>query len=369
MELVIYMVGIIAEYNPLHNGHLYHLNKIKETFPNETIVLVLVGNFLNRGDISIINKFDKTRLALQYGVDLVVELPFTFATQAADIYAYGAIKILDSLNCDYLVFGSESNDIEILTKIAKTQLDNDINIKEYLKQGYNYPTSLSKAIQNIANIKIDTPNDLLGISYIKSIIKLNSKIKPITIKRTNDYHSLDINNDIISASSIRNLLKENKDISKYVPNDVIKYINNISIDNCFDILKHQIIIDDLTKYQDVDKALNNGLKKYINSVNSIDELILKVKSKNNTYNKIKRCLIHILCGYEKQKCDITYIRILGFNNKGRQYLNSIKKQSKLPIITNFNSTIENELKYTKVYSLISNKDITKEELKMPIIID
>ncbi len=361
------MVGIIAEYNPFHNGHLYHINKVKEMFPNENIVLVLVGNFLNRGDISIINKFDKTRIALQYGVDLVVELPFVFATQAADIYAYGAIKILDSLKCDYLVFGSETNDIELLTKIAKTQLDNDLNIKEYLNQGYNYPTSLSKAIKDITNIKIDTPNDLLGISYIKSIISLNSKIKPITIQRTNDYHSLDIDNDIISASSIRNLLKEKKDITRYIPHDVAKYINDIQ--DYFNIIKHQIIIDDLTKYQDIDKSLNNSLKKHINDVNSVDELILEVKSKNITYNKIKRCLIHILCGYEKQEIDITYIRILGFNSKGKQYLSKIKKEIQIPIITNFNSVLENELKYTKIYSLLTNKDITKEELKTPIIID
>ena len=112
------MVGIIAEYNPFHNGHLYHLNKVKEMFPDKTITLILVGNFLNRGEVSIIDKFDKTKLALKHGVDLVLELPFIFATQSADIYAYGAIKLLDILNCEYLVFGSETNDLDKLYKIA-----------------------------------------------------------------------------------------------------------------------------------------------------------------------------------------------------------------------------------------------------------
>ena len=265
------MVGIIAEYNPFHNGHLYHLNKVKEMFPNKIITLILVGNFLNRGDISIIDKFDKTKLALQYGVDLVVELPFIFSTQSADIYAYGAISILNHLKCEYLIFGSESNNLSKLYTIAEYQINNDIDIKKYLKQGYNYPTSLSKAINESTNLKIDKPNDLLGISYIKSIIKLDSNIKPISIKRTNDYHALDTNDNIISASSIRNLLKENKDISKYVPNDTLKYIRNISIDNYFNILKHQIIIDDLEKYQDVDNCLSNLLKKHITSCNSIEE--------------------------------------------------------------------------------------------------
>ena len=365
------MVGIIAEYNPFHNGHLYHLEKVKEMFPDKTITLILVGNFLNRGEVSVIDKFDKTKLALEYGVDLVVELPFIFATQAADIYAYGAIKLLDSLKCEYLVFGSESNDINLLEKIAKAQLNDNYQekLKHYLKQGYNYPTSLSKSLEGITNIKIDTPNDLLGISYIKAILSLSSNIIPITIKRTNNYHDLNTDSNIISASSIRNLLKENKDISKYVPEKTIKYVKNISLENYFDILKHKIIIDDLTKYQDVDKNLSNLLKKHIDNANSIEDLILKVKSKNYTYNKIKRGLVHILCGFIKQKCDINYIRILGFNKRGQNYLNSIKKQVDLPIITNFNKGLEYELKVSKIYSLITDDEIIKKELKGPIIID
>ncbi|MBO5095370.1 MAG: nucleotidyltransferase [Bacilli bacterium] len=361
------MVGIIAEYNPFHNGHLYHLNKVKEMFPDKTITLILVGNFLNRGDVSIIDKFDKTKLALKYGVDLVVELPFIFATQSADTYAFGAISLLNNLNCEYLVFGSESNDLEKLYKIAQYQINNEIDIKKYLKQGYNYPTSLSKVLEEETNLKIDTPNDLLAISYIKAILKLNSNIKPISIQRTNDYHSLDTNTDIISASSIRNLLKENKDISKYVPIETLKYIRNISIEKYFDILKHQIIIDDLSKYQDIDETLESLFKKHITNSNSIEELINSVKSKNYTYNKIKRCLIHILCGYTKQNCNIEYIRILGFNKKGQEYLNKIKKDIKLPILTNFKPILNYELQVDKIYSLITDNEILKKELNGPII--
>jgi len=363
------MVGIIAEYNPFHNGHLYHLEKVKEMFPDKTIALVLVGNLLNRGDISVIDKFDKTKLALEYGVDLVVELPFVFATQAADIYAHGAVSILNYLKCEYLVFGSESNDINLLEEIAKIQINNTIELDEYLKQGYNYPTSLAKAIENLTNKKIDSPNDLLGISYIKAIMKLNSSIKPITIKRTNNYHSLDTLSNIISATSIRNLIKDGIDISKYVPNNTLKYIRNISLNDYFDILRHQIIVDDLTKYQDVDENLDNLFKKHILNSNNIDELIMNVKSKNYTYNKIKRCLVHILCGFNKQDCIIEYVRVLGFNEKGQQYLNKVKKLVSIPIITNFDKTLENEFKVSKIYSLITDDEILKKELKGPIIID
>jgi predicted nucleotidyltransferase len=363
------MVGIIAEYNPFHNGHLYHLKKVKEMFKGKTIVLVLVGNFLNRGDISVIDKFDKTKLALKYGVDLIVELPFVYATQSADTYAMGAIKILNYLKCDYLVFGSESNNLDNLYTIAKYQINNNIDIKKYLHSGYNYPTSLSKAIEENINLKINSPNDLLGISYIKAILKLKSNIKPMTILRTNSYHSLDTNSNIISASSIRALLNNNKDISKYVPNDTLKYIKNISLENYFKILKHQIIIDDLKKYQDVDKTLEILLKKHITSSNSVEELINKVKSKNYTYNKIKRCLVHILCGYVKKDIDINYIRVLGFNKKGQSYLNKIKKDIQIPILTNFKPILNEELMVSKIYSLITNDDILKKELNGPVIID
>ncbi len=345
------MVGIICEYNPFHNGHLYHLNKVKELFPNEIITLVLVGNFVNRGDVSVINKWDKTRLALDYGIDLVVELPFSFATQSADIYAYGAISILDNLKCDYLVFGSELNDIDLLYKIANT----DIDIKDLLKKGYNYPKAIDIALKDKINISINTPNDLLGISYIKAIKKLNSKIKPITIKRTNDYHDTKVNGEISSATSIRKLIYGNIDILKYVPNT--NYIKNINLNDFYLIIKHKIMTEDLTKYQDIDISLNSLLKKNILKSNSVEELITNVKHKNYTYNRIKRCLVHILCCLDKKDYKLEYIRILGFNNKGRQYLNKIKKEVTLPLLTKYDNY---ELLVDNIYNLIS-KDTNKNK--------
>ena len=346
------MVGIICEYNPFHNGHLYHLNKVKELFPNEIITLVLIGNFVNRGDVSVINKWDKTKLALDYGVDLVVELPFMFATQSADIYAYGAISILDNLKCDYLVFGSESNDIDTLIKIADTKVD----IKDLLKKGYNYPKAIDIALKKKLNISIDTPNDLLGISYIKAIEKLNSKIKPITIKRTNNYHDSKVSGEISSATSIRSLIYNNKDISKYVPNT--NYIKNINLNDFYLIIKHKIMTEDLTKYQDIDISLNSLLKKNILNSNSVEELIDNVKHKNYTYNRIKRCLVHILCCLDKKDYKLENIRILGFNSKGRQYLNKIKKEVNLPLLTKYDNY---ELLVDNIYNLIS-KDINNKAI-------
>lgn len=351
------MVGIIVEYNPFHNGHLKQIKEVKKMFPNEVIAIVLAGNFLNRGDISIIDKWDKTKIALKYGIDLVLELPFVYACQSADFYAYGGVKILSMLKTDYLVFGSESNDLDNLIKIANTEIDKN-KLKENIKKGYNYPSSLAKAV----NSNISNPNDLLGISYIKAINKLNSNIKPITIKRTNSYHSLDTNDKIISASAIRNLIKEKKNICKYVPKETLKYIKNKDLNDYFYILKYKIINEDLTKYVDI--KINNRLKKVINECNNIYELIDKTKTKNFSYNYIKRGLVHILCNFENKNYDINYIRVLGFNSKGQNYLKKIKKE--VNIITNYDECLDIDLKVSKIYNLFDNN---YKEINKPIKLD
>ena len=169
------IIGIIAEYNPFHLGHLYQINKIKEIYPDSIIIAIISTNFTQRGDISIINKWNKTKICLDNNIDIVLELPYTYATQSADIFANGALKILNSMHIDTLVFGTEKDNINELIELAKIQIDNkeyDNIVKNYLSKGLNYPTAMSKALENISNIKIDKPNDLLALSYIKEIIKI-----------------------------------------------------------------------------------------------------------------------------------------------------------------------------------------------------
>lgn len=360
-------VGIICEYNPFHNGHLLHLNKVKELYPNYIIILVLNGYFLERGEVSIISKKHKTEIALQNGIDLVVELPFVFGTQSADIFAYTAITILEKLQCEYVIFGSESNDLDTLNKITDYSINNkdlyNEKVKNYLNEGINYPTALAKALDIPFLFK---SNDLLGISYIKSIKENNYKIKPITIKRTNDYLDTLSNNEIISASNIRNKLNNNIDITKYVPNNILKYINNISLNNYFEIIKYKIITDkDLSIYLDVDEGIENRLQKVILECNNVDELIEKTKSKRYTYNKIRRMLIHILIGLTKEdnkKLQLDYLKILGFNNNGQKYLNEIKKDISLPLYPLKDSlTFKYELKSSIIYDLINNGNNLKFE--------
>ena len=352
-------IGIICEYNPFHNGHLYHINKIKEMFPNSMIVLVMSGNFTQRGDASIINKWDKTEIALKNNIDLVIELPFKYVNQSADTFALGAITILNYLKVDYLVFGSESGDIDMLKNIAKVQLSKKYNelVKKYNKEGITYATSLSKSLNELGFKNIDKPNDILGISYIRELIKLNSDIKPITIKRTNDYNDKKLVGDITSATSIREHIK-NTNIKKYVPNNVYPYLNNklYFIDDYFHLLKYKILseIDNLNIYHDIEEGIENKIKKVIYDSNSYEELIMNIKSKRYTYNKIKRILLSILIGFTKEdnkNKSIDYIRVLGFNNNGKKYLNKIKKEITIPIYTNFKKEMQFELKVTSIYDI------------------
>ena len=369
-----HIIGVIAEYNPFHNGHLYHINKIKEMYPDSLIIAVISTSFLQRGEISLLNKWDKAKICLDNNIDLVMELPFVFSSQSADIFAKGALAILNQLQVEKIVFGSETNDLKKLKSLAKEQINNkqyDLKVKEFLDQGINYPTALSKALST----KVNTPNDLLAISYLKEIIKNNYPIDAISIKRTNDYHSKNINSSIISATAIRNLLSSDESITKYLPNGIEKYLyKNIDI---FKLLKYKISADIniLDTYQTVDEGIENRIIKVLNVSNTLDELVSKIKTKRYTYNKINRMFIHILTSFTKKEAkdlELEYLRVLGFNNKGKTYLNTIKKKLQIPLITSYKyhnyKTLMIEKRVTSIYSIITNdSSLIKKELEKPII--
>ena len=375
------IIGIIAEYNPFHLGHIYQINEIKKLYPKSTIIAIISPSFTQRGDISIINKYNKTTICLENNIDLVVELPYPYATQSSDIFAKGSIEILNKLNINTLVFGSESNDLETLKKLANIS-NNDTNyhlkVKEYLNKGYNYPTAMSKALFDITNINISTPNDLLALSYLKVINKYNYPIDPISIKRTNDYHATYLDNSkIVNATLIRKLYNDNQDISSYIANNSLNKLIKIDYSNLYSLLKLQIInnINNLSTYQTVEEGIENRIKKYIYKSNTWEELVNNIKTKRYTYNRINRMLIHILNSYKKSDNDninIDYIRILGFNNKGRKHLNNIKKKLDIKLISNYKPNISKlldiEFKITCNYAIITkdNELINKEFNSYPI---
>ena len=352
------IIGLIAEYNPLHNGHIYQIKEIKKLYPDSIIILILNGYFLERGEISYMTKETKVKLALENNIDIVVELPAIYGTQASDIFAYESLKILNIFKIDTLIFGSESNDINLLTNIAIKQEDEDFNtkVKAFLDEGLNYPTSLSKALD--INNPIN-PNDLLGISYIKAINKINKNIKPISIKRTTNYHDIESNENIVSATNIRNKIDNNLDIKKYTP--YYNFIFKPNKDIYFKLIKFAIINNpSLNTYLDVSEGIEYRLKKIIKYSNTIEELINNIKTKRYTYNRINRMLIHILLGITKNNKEEDYVRVLGFNEIGQKYLKTLN----IDYNAYKNTFIyQKELEASMLYDLINNTNTYLFEIK------
>lgn len=368
-------IGIICEYNPFHNGHLYHLNYIKKKYKNSLIILVMSGQFCQRGDLSVINTWDKTKIALEAGIDIVIELPYFYAAQAADLFAYGAISLLNQMGVSRIIFGSETNDKDKLINYAKTQLTDEYNlkVKNYLKDGLTYPQASAIALDDKL---FNQPNDILGLCYIKEIIKNNYPIEIETIKRTNDYNELSLNNEISSATSIRDALEKGLDISKCVPDYSLKYIKNNNLNNYYKYLQYRIINEknDILKYHLVDEKLIKRIIDNIEDSHSFDELILNIKTKNYTYNYLKRVLINILLGITKEdiKNKKDYIRLLGLSKNGKEYFNSIKNNLSLPVITSYTNDKDNLLYLnTKIINTLSleDKDYLKDFKNHTIIKD
>ncbi len=369
------VIGIVCEYDPFHNGHKYQIDKIKEQYNDSIIIAIMSSSCTQRGNISIVNKWNKTRSALLNGIDIVLELPYIYTTQSSDIFAHYSIYYLNKLGINTLCFGSESNNKDVLLNNAKIQLYNkefDILVQKYMYDGINYPTALNNALNDLGGTTINEPNDLLALSYIKEILNNKYDIDIFNIKRTNNYHDISSNDEIISSSNIRNKLKNDEDISSYVPSNTIKFINYKDYESkYFELLKYKIINEDnLDKYLDVDEGLSTRIKKSIKNSFNIEELIQNIKTKRYTYNKINRMLNHILCSYTKEEKELyknpEYIRILGFTEKGKEYLNRIKNNLDIDILNKYDTSkyksLNVEKRVSEIYSIIY-EDIMNDEIK------
>ncbi len=349
-------IGIICEYNPFHNGHLYHIEKIKEMYPDSLIVLAMSGYFTQRGEFSILSKYDKTRIALKYGVDIVVELPTLFVTNSADLFAMVAVDALNEVGVSKIVFGSESNDVDTLKKISAKWEDEKTKekIKESLDKGNSYAKSLTSAISK--NLK---SNDILAVSYIKAINKINKNIEPISIQRTNEYNDTKSSSSIISGTNILNRLYSSEDITPFIPDYGDIRLNELNRLKLFELLKYRITTEKhLEKYLGVDEGLENKLKKEIINSNSFEELLDNIISKTYTKSRLKRMLLHILLGIEKEDMNVKNhkYRILGFNVHGRDYLRDLynhnltfKYENRIRDIEIVSSLIYDKLMHTNTY--------------------
>lgn len=360
------ITGLIVEYNPFHNGHLYHINKAKELTNPDVLVAITSGNFNQRGDISIINKFDKTKAALENGIDLVVELPYIYTTQNAYVFGSKAVDILNKLNTNYLVFGSETNNLEELKKYAQLEVD-VTRLKQLMHDGNSYPKSYGLLSSSLY------PNDMLAVTYLKALA--NTNIEPISIQRTNDYLSQDL--DIISsATAIRKAVKDNLDISKTTPikindpifnEDLYPYIRNI-------LFTHSS--EQLSKIFLVSEGIENLLKDNAIKYDNYEDFINNSVSRRYTRSRIQRILLQIANNITKNEVsalpDNNYIRVLGFNNKGQELLKSLKED--VNIVTQFKNIPEAykdiEWRTSLTYSslLKDGQAYIKQELKGPIIL-
>lgn len=375
--------GIIVEYNPLHNGHLHHIEETRRISGCDCLVAVMSGNFTQRGEPAMIDKFTRTKMAIANKVDLVIELPFLLTIQSADIFAFASVSLLNHLGVDELYFGSESGNVEELYKLSEILNSKEYNklIKAFLKEGNSYPTSSALAVKELSDSTLyNKPNNILGIHYITAVNVLNSKIKVKTIERikTNYHDEFTKGTKIQSASAIRKLLKANGKISEYVPKSVNELLENrktIDLEMFYEYLKYKILSSSNTELKNI-FGIKEGLENRIKSIkefSSIEDLIEKVISRRYTNSKLKRSLMHILCQTTKDildPIDVPYIRILGMNDTGKSYLNSVKKNISIPLISkvteNIHPYLDAELKVSMIYSLVSDRDIFKEEFH-PVI--
>ncbi len=359
------VVGTIVEYNPLHNGHIYAINEIKRLSNPDVLIVILSGNFTMRGDLSIFDKFEKTKQSLKTGIDLVIELPFILTVQNSDIFAANAVKLLNIAHVNEIWIGSENNDFNQYEKYytAWQNKNNQLQIKKLIKEGKSYKEATSAII--------DLPsNDLLGFCYYKAIKENNYNIKLNTIRRIGNFNSL--NPDIYaSAYAIRNNLKL---INEYCPNyinaDLIRDKNNL-----FDYLKYKIIsteTKDLKKIFFVEEGIENRLKLIID-YNNYDDFVSFLATKRYTKSRIQRMLLYILFDIKKETIknidSYNILRILGYSENGRKYLNIIKKD--VDIKTNIKNSIHQvldiELKITKLLDMIYNTNTLKLEQSKPIL--
>ncbi|MGL6124878.1 MAG: nucleotidyltransferase [Metamycoplasmataceae bacterium] len=298
-------IGIVAEYNPFHNGHIYQLNYIKNNFPNEEIIVVMSGDYVQRGERAIASFEERKRIALKYGVSKVIEIPQEFVIQAAHIFAQKAIELLNDQKVTKIVFGSETNNIDLFYDIAYMIKDNleiyNSNLKLNLKNGNSFPKAVSMTLESLFAKSFVMPNDILGIEYVKAIVNNNYKIKAISIKREIGFHSDETIGNLASATRLRKMIFNGEDISKYSP----MIIKNIPKRIQDEYGKFQEIIktkklDEISKINLVSEGMENLFFKNIDEPD-YDSFVNSVNSKRYTSSRIKRVILQIILHYENEK--------------------------------------------------------------------
>ena len=353
-------IGIVVEYNPFHNGHLYQIQKIKEKFGKDCFIsVVMSGDFVQRGEVSFLNKWEKTKIALENEVDLVVELPVYYAIQNAEIFSKMAVKILDYLGMEIQVFGAENDEIKIFEEIITLQKSDEYNkkIQEKIKNGNRYMIAQKMVLQEFGYEKFIKSNNILGLEYMRAILQAKLNIKPYIIKREiSEYNEEKVEierENFVSASFIRKIFdsKDEKkwmELKNFIPKNIHKFLINkmynkdIEYKNIKDeflkLVKYRMVIDDNKKILEIfdmtEQLYSRIFNAILNSTN-YETFLKKIKAKNISLKRIDRILLNILLDIRKIDESIDYIRVLGFNEIGREYLKKLKKEEKDIIFVNW----------------------------------
>lgn len=407
-------LGIISEYNPFHKGHEYCIKTLKKKCNADFVVVIMSGDYTQRGCPAIFDKHTRCAMALAGGADLVLELPIYYSTGSAEFFAGGAVSILNGLGCiDYLGFGSESDDISSMEKIARILVDEPIEfttaLKENLKSGKSFAVARAEALKACSDIDSNisnTPNDILGIEYIKAILLQGSSIKPVSIKRMGaGYHDDSIDDSFASATAIRNLIEaqgkaalSKDDLSSLIPSEALNALFDenekstspvITADDFSTLLHYKLLSEKnngFEQYLDVTREISDKIISHINDYKDFSSFVSELKTKELTYTRINRALLHILLNITKKNMEmyspsrtdfVSYARILGFRKDASELMKTIKETATTPVISRlsdaysqtsyFQMQLLNEtISASNIYDLVRHNEIN-EYSKKPII--
>ena len=403
------VAGIITEYNPFHKGHEYHIQKTKEITGADYVIAIMSGDFVQRGTPSIVEKHVRTHMALVSGADLVLELPIIYATGSAELFAQGAVNILDSLGVvDSICFGCECGNTALLMKAASILNDEpdwySNALQSYLKKGYSYPAARAAALPEYESI-LSSPNNILGIEYCKAILKSNASLKPIGIQRKgNDYHSDELDQHLPSATAIRQALFDSnkttldiadiQSLADYIPqtafnvfsnhvhkNGVI-YENDISSMLLYRLLQADSYLDYLV-YEDISKQLAASIYNLRNKFINFSQFADLIKTKDMTRTHVNRALLHIVLNIKASTPHASYARILGLRKDAKDLLSFIKEKSTIPFFSKtadanqlldekqnqlFETTINASMIYESLQAQKTRRELTHEHSKAIIVV-
>ena len=347
--------GIVAEFNPFHNGHKYLIDTIKNSGDGEnTVTVVMSESFVQRGECACVSPYARTKMALKCGADLVLSLPVPYATASAERFALGALSVLGGLGCvEALAFGAESDNTEMLKKCADILVSSELSdaLEKYLNEGVSFPVARQKAVEEIGGKEIaetlSSPNNILGVEYVKAINKLglNMDVNPITRKGV-AHDSEEANGDFCSASAIRVMLENKAEFINFLPEEALKILveemNNRKAPASFNKLETAILyklrlmsVEDFKELPDVNEGLEYRLFDAVKTSAYLDEILEKVKTKRYTHSRIRRIILCAFLGIKKADVSVCapFIRVLGFNENGAKILKKAKETATLPIIT------------------------------------